>query len=144
MATFSTMMKTGTVIALLLAGIATGAHGVVGVTSDPYSVSGGWGVQLRGHIICARCSLVEVRQGQPDNHHLYQLTHRRGQVVMEVTRVHNSPWWHHLTVPRLRVRGEDGLFEQLTAEENLLKEVEITGILSPAQVLDLSSVTIRG
>ena len=45
---------------------------------------------------------------------------------------------------RLRIRGEESLVQKLTAEENLLKEVEISGILNFSQILDLHAVTIRG
>ena len=102
------------------------------------------GIQIRGKVVCAGCSLDEARKAQPSKNHLYQLTHRRGQVVMDVNWVSNSQRWNHLTFPRIRVRGEDSLFEKLTAEENLFKEAEVTGILNPSQVLDMSAITIRG
>jgi hypothetical protein len=42
------------------------------------------------------------------------------------------------------VRAEDSLFEQLTAEENISKEVEISGVFTNSRTLDISGVTIRG
>jgi hypothetical protein len=33
---------------------------------------------------------------------------------------------------------------QLTAEENLFKEVELTGLLRPSRTLDLFAVTVHG
>ena len=38
--------------------------------------------------------------------------------------------------------AQDGLFQQLTAEENLFKDVEITGLLSTTRALDIFEVTI--
>jgi hypothetical protein len=34
--------------------------------------------------------------------------------------------------------------QKLTAEENLSKEVEVSGVLNSSQILDLHAVTIRG
>ena len=42
------------------------------------------------------------------------------------------------------VRAKDSVFQQLTAEENLTKEVEITGILRNMGTLDIATVTISG
>jgi hypothetical protein len=63
---------------------------------------------------------------------------------MEVSWVSNTRWWNHLTIPRLRIRGEASLVQKLTAEENLSKEVEVSGVLNSSQILDLHAVTIRG
>jgi hypothetical protein len=42
------------------------------------------------------------------------------------------------------VRAQDKVFQQLTAEENLFKDVEITGALSTTHALDIFEVTIHG
>jgi len=45
---------------------------------------------------------------------------------------------------QLAVRAQDRLFQKLTAEENLFKEVEITGLLRNTRTLDIGDVTILG
>ena len=141
MATYGKIFRTGVAAVLLLAGITTVAQGQV-----PGGSSFGGGhrrlLQIKGKVVCAGCSLEEVRKGQPGTHNLYQLTHRQGRAVMEVREVNSSARWDLAWPPRLAVRAQDGLFQQLTAEENLLKEVEITGLLSSTRILDMFSVTI--
>jgi len=45
----------------------------------------------------------------------------------------------------IQVRAQDGLFEKLAAEENLFKDVEITGLLrAPLEPWDIFEVTISG
>src|SRR5262245_20636643 len=80
----------GMAAALLLAGITTGAQG--------FATGGGAGVAgsrrgptiLTGHVLCAGCSLEEMRKTQPNQQQLYQFTHKLGQVVMRVSAV-DSP-----------------------------------------------------
>ncbi|MBI3301961.1 MAG: hypothetical protein HYZ72_07775 [Deltaproteobacteria bacterium] len=137
----------GVAAAFLLAGTTTaGAQGFVPLGSTgPEAGAGGRGIQIRGNVVCIGCSLAEAREAHPNKqgNHLYWLAHRQGQMVIEVNRVGNTLWWNHLTVPRIWVRGEESLCQKLTAKENLFKELEVSGVLSPAQVLDLSEVTIR-
>lgn len=146
MATFRKTLKTGLAAVLMMAGIATVAQGQV-----PGGGLGSFGgesrgvLQITGTVVCAGCSLEEARQGQPHARKLYQLTHRQGQMVLEVSQVNNSQRWMSLVwPPRIRVRGQDSLFAQLTAEENLFKEVEITGLLNNTRSLDIFAVTIHG
>jgi hypothetical protein len=40
------------------------------------------------------------------------------------------------------VRAEDKLFQQLTAEQNLFKEVEVIGLLRNTRTLDMFSVKV--
>ena len=146
MATVGKTLKLGVAAALLLVGIAAGARGQV-----PGGGGGSFGgemrglMQIRGKVVCVGCSLEEVREAQPSQHDLYQLTHGRGQVVMQVSWVNNHQRWDHVAAPpRLWVRATDGLFEKLIAEENLLKEIEITGLLRNTRTLDIFGVTVRG
>ena len=136
MTTFRKTIRTSIVAALLLAGITTGVHG---------QVSGGGLLHIKGSVVCRGCSLDEARKAQPSQDQLYQLTHEQGQIVMNVHSVNNSPTWRYFGWPaEIRVRAQDGLFQQLTAEENLFKEVEITGLLSTTRALDIFAVTISG
>ncbi len=149
MAPCNKMISVGVVVALLLiVGMTTGAQGQVadGGSFGSFALgTGEVGMQIKGTVVCAGCSLEEVRKAQPDkwSNHLYQLAYRQEQAVMEVNRINNPRRWNHLiTTPRLRLRGPESLFAELTAEKNLFKEVEVSGILSPSQTLNMSQITI--
>ncbi len=142
-------LRTGAAAALMLATITTGARGFVGVGMDPFASSalgtGGVGLQLKGKVVCAGCSLAEAREARHDqwSNHLYRLAYRQKQVVMEVEWVSDSLRWYRLiTTPQIRLRGEDSLFEKLAAEENLFREIAVSGILSPSRTLDVHEVTV--
>lgn len=142
MGTFGKTLRTGVATTLLLAGITTGTQGAIGggVVNDRLD-----GIQLRGRVVCTGCSLAEVREARPDkwSNHLYHMTYRQQQMVMEITRISDSRRWNRLiTTPSLQLRGADSFLEQLTAEANRLKEVEVSGILFSTQTLDLNRVTI--
>ena len=143
---FGKTLTTGLVATLLLAGFTTGAQGQFSVGGRMPSFGGeSRGViQLTGKVLCTGCSLDEVSKAQPYLHHLYQLTHRRGQLVMEVQTVNDSQRWSTLTwPPRLWVRANEQLLQQLGAEENLFKAVELTGLLNNARTLDVFDITVR-
>jgi len=147
MATFSKMMKTGVAAALLLAGISTGAQAFSGIGGGATGIGGGgrFPLRLTGKIVCTSCSLDEARKAQPNAYHLYQLTYKNGQAVVEVSTVNNSVRWGALTwPPQLWVRAEDKIVQQLITEKNLSKEIEITGILSNSHTLDVFDVAVRG
>lgn len=146
MTTMRKIIGLGVAATLMLVDINTGAWGQVPAGGGGSFGGGGREViQLKGTVLCAGCSLDEVRKTQPNGHHLYQLTHRRGQVVMQVNEVNNPRRWSDLSwPPRIRVRAKDSVFQQLSAEENLLKEVEISGLLSNTRALDIFTVAIRG
>jgi len=143
---FGKTFTTGLVATLLLAGFTSGAQGQVAVGGGLSSFGGeSRGViQITGKVLCTGSSLEEVSKAQPTLHHLHQLTHRRGQLVMEVQTVNDSQRWSTLTwPPRLWVRANEQLLQQLGAEENLFKEVELTGLLSNARTLDVFDLTVR-
>ncbi len=96
-------------------------------------------------MVCAGCSLEEVQKAHPGLHDLYQLSHTKGQVVIEVKSASDPEVWSYFAwPPHIWVRAEDGLFEQLAAEKNLFKEVEITGLLRDTRDLDMFSITFKG
>jgi hypothetical protein len=135
----------GVAAALLLAGVTSGARGQV--AGGGLSAFGGEGrgmTIIKGNVLCTGCDLDEVQKAQPNRHHLYQLTHKQGQVVMQVSSVNGSEMWESPLSPRFAVRSKDSVFQQLTAEENLTKEVEITAILRNTRTLDIATVTISG
>lgn len=143
MITFGKTLRTGAATALLLAGITSGAQGYTGGTLLNDRLNG---IQLRGRVVCTGCSLAEVQEAQPEKwgNHLYRITYKQQQVVMEVDWISNPLRWNRLTTtPHLRLRGADSFFEQLTAEENRFKNVEVSGMLSSSQTLDMNKLTIR-
>jgi hypothetical protein len=145
MTPFSKTLRMGAAAALTLAVLTTGAQGQV-ATGGSFSFGGETrgAVQIRGKVICAGCTLDEVRKGQPDERGLYQLLHRQGQLVMKVTEVNDSRWSSLNSSSPLWVRAKDSVFQQLTAEENLMKEIEITGLLNNTRTLDIFAVTVHG
>lgn len=145
MRTLGHTIRSGIAAALMLVGLTTGAGGQVpggGLSSFGGETRGV--VQIRGEVLCAGCSLDEVRKTQPDKHALYQLTHKRGQIVMQVKEINDTRWRSLVWPPLLWVRAKDSVFQQLTAEENLMREVELTGLLRNSRTLDIFVVTIGG
>ena len=145
MLTFTKTIRTGMAAALLLAGLTTGAQGFApGGTSSFGGESRGI-MQLRGTVLCKACSLEEMRAAKPNERKLYQLSHTQGQVVMQIATVNGSAMFAPLAQPsRLQVRAKAEVFEKLSAEENMAKEVEITGMLRNTRTLDIATVTILG
>jgi hypothetical protein len=138
-------LRTGMAATLLLTGLTVGAQGDIGAGGSPFGPDGTGTVQIRGTVLCAACSLEEVRHAQPSEPALYQLSFQQGQVVMRIDWVSTPTRWQRVVwPPRLWVRGEDGLLQQLSAETNLFKKMEIQGILSNTRTLDLASITLSG
>jgi hypothetical protein len=146
MATVSQTLRTGLAVTLILAGLTTGAQGLVpgGGGVGSFGGESRSTVQIKGKVVCAGCRLDEVRKTQPNEHALYQLTHKRGQIVMQVKEVNDTRWSSLVWPPLLWVRAKDSVFQQLTAEENLMREVELTGLLRSSRTLDIFVVTIGG
>ena len=141
----SKTLRTGIAATLLLAGITVGAHGDVGGISSSFGPPGSGSVQIRGKVLCTSCSLDEVRRTQPYELGLYQLSHKQGQLVMQVNWGSAAARWHRVVwPPRVWVRGEASLMQQLSAEANLFKELEIQGMLSNTRTLDITSLTYSG
>src|SRR5262245_14623127 len=138
-------LRAGMAATLLLAGMTAGAQGDIGAVSSAFGPDGEDVIRLRGKVLCVACSLDQVRHTQPSEPALYQLSYKQGQLVMQVNWVSTTSRWQRVVwPPRLWVRGEDGLVQQLSAEANLFKEMEIQGILSNTRTLDLTSITLSG
>lgn len=134
-------------IVLLLAGLSPGVYaqapGGGGLPSFGGELRGA--TRFTGKVVCVGCSLEEAQRAQPNAAHLYQLTHKQGQVVMEVNEVSDPQWWSDVVWPPLiSVRADDKLFQQLTAEENLFREVEVTGLLRNTRTFDMFRVKVGG
>ena len=141
----SKTLRAGLAVTLFLAGLTAGAQGDIGAAGSSFGPGSADSVQIRGTVLCAACSLEEVRRTQPRDLVLYQLSHKQGQLVMRISWVSNPTRWQRVVwPPRLWVRGEDSLVQQLSTEANLFKEMEIQGILSNMRTLDLTSITLSG
>jgi hypothetical protein len=137
-------LSAGVAVALLLAGLAVNSRGEVdgGLGFSPNSELT---MQIHGNVVCTECSLEEAQKARPHDTALYQMTSRQGRLVMQVNWVSNTARWSRIVwPPQLRVRGDAHLIHQLGAEENLFKEVEITGLLSNTRTLDLLMVNAQG
>jgi hypothetical protein len=132
----------GVAAALLLAGVPNAARGQV--PGGSFGVGGELRglTTIQGHVVCVGCSLDEVQKTQPALRHLYQWTHRQGRLVFQVSTIDGLAMWAAPLSPRFTVRCSARVFGQLTAEENLMKELEITGWLRNTGTLDIAAVTI--
>jgi hypothetical protein len=73
---------------------------------------------------------------------LYELAREQERAVLKLETVNNARQWDDINLSqRLQIRGEEELWQKLTATGNLRKPVALTGILRPTGTLDLSSVT---
>jgi len=146
MTTFGKILRAGAAAALPLVGLTAGAQGQ-GAPGGAGSSFGGavrGATYLRGKVICTGCTLDEVQKAQPTEHMFYQFTYQQGQLVMQVREVNNSRWSYLSWPPQLWVRANDSVFQQLTAEENLMKEIEITGLLNNSRTLDIFVISLQG
>lgn len=146
MATFSTTCKRHLVAALLLFSSATAAS-----AQAPGGGLGSFGGELRGEsriegkVLCVGCSVEDLQKAHPELTNLYLLKHGQEQAVLEVTNVSDPQRWDAIVFPpELWVRGEDKVLRQLTAEKNLFKKLEITGLLNSDRILDVYNVTVEG
>jgi hypothetical protein len=139
----------GVVAILMLTGIPMSAWGQgKGAVAPPFGFGGDMKDMtfIRGNIVCAGCTLDEARKAHKDRHSLYELEYKDGRVVVDVNWVDDAPRWDSIVGPsrRLWVRAEDKVLRKLTAEENLFKEVEISGVLRSTRTFDIADVTIKG
>lgn len=145
MAAIWTLLGSLLVAVLIVASSATHALGQT-VESDQPLWGGQWrtATRLVGEVVCTGCSLYEVQVGRPGTWQmLHQLTHRLGRVVIQVRSINGSQIWHIGDLyPEIAVYCRDDLFQQLTAEETLFKDVEIFGLLSDTQMLEIVTVNV--
>ena len=129
-------------IALLLTSLTAGARSDIGGSSQGFGPGGGDTVKIRGNVVCAGCSLEEMRNANPREYPFYyQFTHKHGRLVMHVNWISNSARWARVAwPPRLWVRGKEEVIQQLGAEANLFKDIEITALLSNTRTLDIIDV----
>ena len=64
---------------------------------------------------------------------------------MRMSTINGSPLRRYFTdPPEIQIRANDSLFARIAAEENLFKEIEITGLLSTTRAMDIFDVTVKG
>ena len=142
------MLAVGTLTSLLLGGLSVSTWGQVGGGGGLGADSGGkisGMVRIVGQVICTECALREVRRAYPDMIDLYQLSLTNDEsTVIKVHSVNGREMWQGLADmdDEIPVRGRERALQQLTAEENLLRDFELQGLLSKAnQTLDIGKIT---
>jgi hypothetical protein len=103
--------------------------------------------RLTGEVICVGCSLQEAREARQNAGDLYLLRHPDGQVVLRVDSFYDPAEhirWESIAglSHRLSARAPAWVFAELMAEENLFKEVEVTGLLRSNLTFDISQVRV--
>jgi len=124
--------------------LVTSGYGYAGVMSGYGSGITQERIHFRGQVICAGCTLEEVRAAPPASCALlYELAHQQERVVMEI-----NPEYASLPAHRLWLRGGEHALRVLAAEENLFKEIEVSGLLREPLptlgIVDLPDVRIVG
>lgn len=148
MMTRSAVFIAGLGITFVLAGFNTPTWGQaapgVGVGSIGGELEGS--MVVKGRIICVGCSLEEVRKAQPSLLNLYEFSHEQEHVVIKLDEANSAARWEAIVglSHRVTMRVPDKVWQRLTAEENLFKQVEIRGILSSTRTLDAAQVKIGG
>ncbi len=132
---------------LLIVGLSISARGQSpNIPVAPFSNLNGL-TQIKGSIVCVECSVAEVEKDHAASGHLYELenSRRHSKAVLRVDEVDDAARWSSITIGhRLQVRTAAAVWQQLTAEDNLFREVQITGLLSSDRTLDVTSVTASG
>jgi hypothetical protein len=153
MAPWNKLLHSGVLGALLLTALSTSALGQAGGAGGGGGIGTGAGgavggetrsiTQFSGRVLCINCSLEEMQAKQTeDNKLLYELTRDQERAVLKLETVNNARRWDDINLSQhLQVRGENELWQKLTAADTLRKQVELTGILRPTGTLDLSGVT---
>jgi hypothetical protein len=140
-------------------GVAVGVGAAGGVGSGGVTPFGG---ELRGptiiegRVICARCDINDARATQPDLTNLYEFHHDDGALVMQIAPQYSidplayNVWWQSDGAIRwmsivgpansVTVRAPSYLYRQLMAEENLLRPVQLNGLLRRTRTYAVFSV----
>jgi len=87
MATIRKTLRTGIAAVLLFAGSTPGAYAQVAGGSSSFGGASPGLTEFTGKVVCVGCNLEKVRHVHPSQNDFYQLLHRQGQIVIEVTAV---------------------------------------------------------
>lgn len=143
MSKFRQMLAIGITTAVLLTSLPPVARAISpGGGSFPFGGELRGSTKITGRIVCTACTLDDVRAAQPELPRLYQLNHQKGQLVITVQSVSEPARWDSIVgmSKHLWVRSPAELFQQLSAEENLFKEVTILGLLRNNSTFDMGEV----
>jgi len=101
--------------------------------------------RVTGEVLCVDCTLADMRRVGAAGGSLYEFHSAYGNAVLRVDAVDDATRWASVTQgKRLTVRAADPVLRTLTAEENLSRELEITGLLSSDRTLDVAQVRVVG
>jgi hypothetical protein len=145
----SKILCSGTVLATLLLAPASAVYSQVPGHVIPFGGETRGITRFTGEIVCAGCSLEEARQAQRYAGDLYVLRHPEGQVVLRIDGFSDPAEharWESIAglSHQLTARAPDRVFQELTAEENLFKQVEVTGLLRSNRTFDIGQVRVIG
>lgn len=146
MKTRPSTLRMSIVATLLLSTLTASVQGDIGGGSQGFGLEGDRAIKIRGNVVCANCSLEEMRRTNPrDYPYYYQFTHKNGRLVLHVNWISNTARWIRVAwPPQLWVRADERVLQQLGTEANLFKEMEITGTLGNSRTLDIIEIAIRG
>ena len=143
-----TMLRMSMVGAFLLTGVVTSAwaFGPAGGSGIGMGSAGSRGVaMITGKVLCTNCSLDQMREAHPEMRQLYQLNHPKGQIVVHVHSVNGRDNWRAPQHDTLGLRSPAGIFQSLASMDNMMKEMEITSVLSKdGRNLDVYDVAVSG
>ncbi len=146
---WSQLVRRSFTAVLLAAGMFTAVAASAQTGTYPGGSFGGelrGGTRFHGTIVCANCTLEQAQAANPRLGHLYAFASHRGQVILHLQDADERMWWESIAglSNKVWLRAPDEVLASLTAEENLFKQVEITGLLRKSGVFDIGAVYIRG
>jgi hypothetical protein len=151
------LSSVGLLVILFLSGI-----GVVAPAQGRDFFPGPFGGELRGmtrltgKIVCANCSLEAIRKDPAVQmqYQLYEFQNGKQQVVFRVVAVGDlahtgnqdasqAGYWQAVAGlnKRLSVRADESLWQTLTAQDNMQKQVELNCWLRSTRTLDIAEMT---
>ncbi len=138
-------LKASVAAAFLLTNVSSSTQGDVSNGGSSFGPPGTDLIRIRGAVVCTGCALDEIRKLYPSESTFYKLSQRRGRLLSRWNWTSNTVRWYRMGwPPQLWVRGYEHLLQQLTAEANLLTEMEIEGVLSNTRTLDVTGITLSG
>lgn len=130
--------RIGLGVLVLLATSTAGALGYVGLQGEWMGMT-----IVRARVVCEDCSLDDIKKVYTPKHgKLMQFTHKNGQIVVEITWINEHSVWLYLLKPNTRVRAHPKVFQLLMAEENLFKEVQLSGVVRKSYIFDVAEVLV--
>lgn len=143
------MLRKSIVTAFIFGSLTTSAWGQGPGLGPPFGGGLHGLTEFTGQVVCVGCSLEQVRKARPRLFNLYQLNHAQEQIVMQIESFVDPSDRHYWETvvglsDKVSVRAADHVFEELTTEENLFKEMTVTGVLRSSRTLDIDSVRVKG